>query len=451
MKKVAFVLSFLLVLIGLASRASARDMAIGLSPYLEASIAEAQMNAVLQFLAGALEPGDRCILFDAYHVQTLGTFAVPDNAVYRQPKAKIQANRQAVGALVQFARAAKKPHGEGEPSVIGAIRLPQALRFIGQDYPVVQDSDVILLGSPIYDDPKEKAFTMRLNHVPGDGHLTKARSVTPYGIKGQESLLAKRRIHLAYHDEIWKQDDHHQYFVQRFWTLFVEGQGGQLASFTHDLPALFQRVKSHAPPSTHDYKVEPTDKIEMILMRPPAVKQQTSIYERPISKTPVPPSVLRQATQVEVGITWGCGGYGSSSCDLDLDLYGLREPTAKAIWFLNTVTPEGQYFRDFRTSPLRANGYESLAYHVPVDMNTLLLAVNFYHGSAPGGVKGEIRIAFNGQTYAQAFHIIAQEGNGGVGREQTLTSRRAQNTAWLVIDPMEVLGIRTSPTIISQR
>lgn len=444
MKKVTLVVSFVLALFGISGQASARDMAIGFSPHLEAGVAEVQINAVLKFLAETLEPGDRCILFDAYHVQTIGTFTVPDKAVYRQPKAKIQANRQAVGAMIQFARAAKKPQGESEPSVVGAIRLPQALRFIGQDYPVIQDADVILLGSPIYDDPKEQAFTMRLNHVPGDGHLTKARSATPYGIKGQESLLAKRRVHLGFPDDRWKQDDHHSYFVQRFWTLFVEGQGGQLSSFTHDLPTLFQRVKSNVPSAKHDYKIEPTDKLEMILMRPPTVKQQISIYERPLTTTPLPPSVLRQASRVEVGITWECGG-------CDLDLYGQREPGATTIWFLSTQNKDGQYFRDFRTSPRSANGYETLAFHVPVDLNQLLLAVNFYNGSSPGGVKGEVRISLNGQTYAMPFHVLAQEGNGGVGRQETLIARRAMNAAWLVIDPLEVLGLLTPSAIVSQR
>jgi hypothetical protein len=267
MKGLSVSLLLLLTLFGMANQAPARDMAIGLSPYQNADVAEKQIKSLVEFLAESLEPGDRCMLFDAYHVQTLGIFAVPDKAVYRQPKAKVQANRQVVAAMIQFARTAKRPDGDGEPSVIGAIRIPQALRFIGQDYPVMQDSDVILLGSPLYDDPKDQPFSMRPNHIPGDGHLTKARNVTPYGIKGQDSLLAKRRVHIAFLDN-WKQDDHHSYFVQRFWTLFVEGQGGQLSSFTHDLPTLFQRVKSNAASPKHDYKVEPTDKLEMILMRP---------------------------------------------------------------------------------------------------------------------------------------------------------------------------------------
>ncbi len=111
----------------------------------------------------------------------------------------------------------------------------------------MQDFDVILLWSSICDDPMEQAFTMRLNHVPGDGHLTKARNVTPFGIKGQDSLLAKRRVHIAFLDN-WKQDDRHVYQVtERFWALFVEGQGGQLLRFTQDLLEIFQRVKSNVP------------------------------------------------------------------------------------------------------------------------------------------------------------------------------------------------------------
>ncbi|HNP84059.1 MAG TPA: hypothetical protein PKN47_21540 [Nitrospira sp.] len=443
MKGLSVSLLLLLTLFGMANQALARDMAIGLSPYQNADVAEKQIKSLVEFLAESLEPGDRCMLFDAYHVQTLGIFAVPDKVVYRQPKAKVQANRQVVAAMIQFARTAKRPDGDGEPSVIGAIRIPQALRFIGQDYPVMQDSDVILLGSPLYDDPKDQPFSMRPNHIPGDGHLMKARNVTPYGIKGQDSLLAKRRVHIAFLDN-WQQDDHHSYFVQRFWTLFVEGQGGQLSSFTHDLPTLFQRVKSNAASPKHDYKVEPTDKLEMILMRPPTVKRQTSIYERPVSTAPLSAEAVRRVSNVEVGITWECGG-------CDLDLYGQHAPGATPLWFLRTQTKDGQYFKDFRNSPRSANGYETLAYHVTVDLNALLLAVNFYNGQSPGGVKGEVRISLNGQTYAMPFHVLAQEGNGGVGRQETLTARRANNTAWLVIDPLEVLGIRIPPTVVSQR
>ena len=236
-----------LVLLSMASPALARDMAIGLSPYMEPGAAQTQVKSVLQFLTETLEPGDRCLVFDAYRIQSLGTFVVPNKPVYRQPKAKIQANRQVVGTLLKFAKAAREPQGGNEPSIVGAIRLPHALRFIGLNYPTAHPADLILLGSPLYDDPKEQDFSMRQHHIPGDGHLTHSRRATPYGIKGQATLLTKRRVHIGFPNDSWKLDDHHAFYVRRFWTLFIEGQAGLLSTFTSDLSTLFQRVKTRAP------------------------------------------------------------------------------------------------------------------------------------------------------------------------------------------------------------
>lgn len=444
MKILNLLLLAMLLLLGVSSPASARDIAIGLSPYLEAPAAERQVKSVLIFLTETLEPGDTCFIFDAYRVQSLGAFVVPSNPAYRHPKAKINYNKQVVNALLQFASAARKPQGGSEPTVTGAIRMPQALEFIGANYPTTQDSDVILLGSPLYDDPKDKIFTMSRNRIPGDGHLTHNRGNTPFGIRGQAAHLTKRRIHLAFQNEDWRQSDNHGYFVHRFWTLFIEGQGGQLATFTSDLPTMFERLKTKALVPKHDYKLEPTDKLEMILVRPPVVKQQTSIYDRPLSITPPDAERVRQAMNVEVGLTWECG-----RCDLDL--HGLLSPEHPALSYLHLETPEGKYLKDWTISPRAMKGYETLAYHVQVDLNALFLAVNFYHGSAPGGVKGEVRIHANGQTYARAFYISAQEGNGGLGRQETLTARRASNAGWLVIDPLEVIGARSTQAALNSR
>lgn len=441
--KAFFLFMLLLIPLGLAHPAHARDLAVGLSPYLEAEVAQRQVKSVLQFFSEHLQPGDNALVFDGYRLRTLGTFTIPDNPAYRSPKARIQANRQMVAALLAFAKEGRSPQGEDEPGVIGAIRLPQALAFIGTNYPALQDADIIILGSPIYDDPSEKQFTMRRHYIPSDGHLRRARSTTPYGIAGQTSLLAGRRIHLGYPDESWKSGDHYTFFVHRFWTLFAEGQGATLSTFTSDLATLFERVKTKAPAPQHNYKLEASEKMEMIQLRPPSVERRATIYDRPLSDAPVPSHTLRQAANVEVGITWECGG-------CDLDLYGQSTPQATALSFLNTQTPEGQYFRDWTSSPRSSNGYETLAFQVPVNLHALLLAVNFYNGSSPGGVKGELRISMNGHTYAKAFHIVAAGGDGGAGRQQTLGSRRAVNDHWLVIDPLQVVGVQPTQTAVHQ-
>jgi hypothetical protein len=265
---------------------SAYEMAIGLSPHQDARQAETQVKQVLQFLTDAVQPGQSALLFDAYHLRTLGVFAVPPNPSYRHPKAKVQVNAKTIANLLAFAKQAALLPGTQEATMQSALRWPQALRFIGQNYPAKENAHLILLGSPLFDDPAEQAFSMRGGRIPGDGHLTSERARSPYGTKGQETILSQWRVHLGFPGWSWKQDDHHAFYVQRFWTLHVEQQGGQLTTFTNDMPTLFERVRTNAAAPPHQYKAVPSDKVEMIQLRPPTVRQ-SSIYERPVTTTPL--------------------------------------------------------------------------------------------------------------------------------------------------------------------
>lgn len=423
--------------------ARAYELIIGLSPHQDSARAEAQVKTVLQFLTDTLEPSQSALLVDAYNIQSLGTFEVPANPAYRHPKAKIMANRQVVSAMLAFAKNARAPQGGAEPTVMGAIRLPQVLAFIGQNYTPNDKSQVVLLGSPLYDDPADRAFSMSQGRIPGDGHFIHSRAHSPYGIKGQESLLAQWSIHLGYPDDSWRRDDHHGYYVQRFWTLFIEGQGSKIASFTGDLPTLWQRVRAHTPPQAHTYTVEHSEKLEMLILKPRELKEKASIYERPVTQTPVAMERIRHATSVEIGLSWDC-----SICDLDI--YTQHDSGEVALSYIHKENAAGVYYKDWRNAPI-ANAHETVAYRVPIDLTNLLIAVNFYGGSAEGGVRGELRISLDGQTYARAFYVPAQVGNHGQGREETLKSRQAVNANWLVIDPLEVLGVRSAPNIISRR
>lgn len=422
----------------------AHELIIGFSPYQDSAKAEVQVKTVLQFLTDTLEPSQSALLVDAYNLQSLGTFAVPPNPAYRHPKAKIMANKQVVTALLAFARAARAPKGGSEPAMMGAIRLPQALAFIGQNYPHKEKAQVVLLGSPIYDDPAERAFSMNQGRIPGDGHFAHGRADTPYGIKGQEALLAQRNIHLAFGDDSWRRDDHHGHYVQRFWTLYIEGQGGKLVTFTGDLPTLWQRVRVHTPPLAHSYTVEHSDKLEMLILKSRDVKEKDSIYDRPVTQTAFPMERLNGASNIEIGVSWDC-----PACDIDL--FTQHHNSETPLSYLNKETPSGLYYKDWRQSPRTVNGLETVAYRVPVDLNNLLIAVNFYGGSAANGVQGELRISLDGQTYARAFYVSAKNGNHGQGREETLKTKQATNANWLVIDPLEVLGVRSAQNIISRR
>lgn len=436
MKKLTVFITTIFVVVLLSTNLYARDFMIGLSPFhAEKAVAKAQVKTVIQFLIETLEPGEQATIYDAYQLKTIGVFAVPDKAAYRHPKAKLGANKRVVKELLAFAGRARKPNGENRPSVAGAVRLPQFLAFLGENHAPQQGMDILVLGSPLFDDPKDKDFSMAQAQIPGDGHLQLSRSQTPYGIKGHGNLLRHYRVHLGFADG-WQRDDHHAFYVKRFWVLWVQEQAGSLVTFTSDLPTLFQRLKTHAVAPTHSFELKKSDspKLEMILLRPPNVKHQTSLYERPLSTDLPAPTRLENLNNVEVGITWD---HPSS----DLDLYVQTGNSSKALSFLNRETAEGKYFKDFVTSPRATNGYETVAFFSPINVHELIIGINYFGGHVPASVTGEVRISLDGQTYAKPFEIKAAQGNHGEGQEETLNSKKPANPQWIIIDPLSVLGV----------
>ena len=417
----------------------AREVVFGLSPFQESAAAKQQIKSVIGFMVETLEPGDHARLFDAYTVKSIGEFVVPNKAVYANPKAKLGANRKVAAALLRFADRSRAPMGENTPSVVGAIRLPQFLAFLGHNYPVSDETAVMILGNPLYDDPKEPRFSMANGHLPGDGHLQHSRSDTPFGVKGQSGLLTHYRVHFGYTDEQqWKRNDNHSFHVKRWWSLYISEQGGSLGSFTGDVRTLFHRVRSNAAAPIQTFVVTPTDRLEMILLRPPVVGQEMSIYQRPLSTMPISPDAINAASHLEISISWDC-------LPCDLDLYARPGLGKHTLSFSQTQSPEGTYFKDFTTSPRASHGFETVVFHRPVDVHELLLAVNFYGGEGDGPVTGELRIAMDDHTYAQRFEIAATHGNHGRGSEPTLRVGKAATPHWLIIDPLEVVGLNVKP------
>jgi len=384
---------------------------IGLSPFVEKPVAKAQVHALLKLLVGTVAPGESATIFNAYDLTTIGRFSVPNKKVYAHPKAKLRSNAHVVKNLLAFVEGAGTPNGDNQPSVPGAVRLPAFLTFLGQNFPSQDNTDVLLLGiSPLYDDPKARPFTMAQGHIPSDSHFQFSLSQTPFGLKGAGKILQNFRIHFGLLDDQWPHNQHHAFFVKRWWVLWAQQQGGTVVSFTHDRGTLFNRLAGHAPAPRYSYELDHThsNKLEMVKIRPPHVKHKTSLYERPVTTTRLPITVLRQAEYVEIGITWSC-----ALCDLDL--YVKPHALAQTLFYRHTETPEGTYFKDFTRAPA-INGFETVALH-KVDFKELLIALNFYGGEVVANVSGEMRIAIGLKTYAVPFEIKANKGNRGEGRE----------------------------------
>ncbi len=420
--------------VGVVPVTHARTLEIGLSPFVEKEKAKTQVKQVLEFLTTIIEPGDTARIYDAFNLSTIGTFSVPDKPTYRHPKAKIGANRKAVGALLKFARASRVSNGSKEPSVTGAIKLPQFLRFVGNNHPPKEKTDLILLGSPLYDSPSEKRFSMAEGHVPSDGYISRSRKDSPFGTKGDETLLKNFRVHFGFPGQGWKKNDQHAHYVKRFTVLFVERQAGELVTFTHDLETLFQRVKGGAKTPDHGFVLEDTNKLEMNLFDYNKVsRKQVSIYERKTTKAPVSRDVIARAEKVQIGLSW------DAPCDIDI--YARPGKSGETLYFGKNVSSFGVFHKDFMSSPRLSQAYETISFYKPIHLKELFLAINFYGGHVSKPIQLELRIAIGSKTYKKHYVIRATKGNNGAGKRRTLSSGQPANDNWLVIDPMEVVRV----------
>lgn len=272
------------------------NVIVAVSPYMEPGEAKQYSIKLLEQLT-QLELGTQVTLLDGYHLSIIGEFNIPNNPAYKNPKAILGVNRAAVSALMRFADKAITPGTQNHPSVTGAVRLPQLLRYVANNYAPDERLDVVVLGSPFYDDPREAAFSMAGGRFPSDAHLFASQGKTPFGAANHGELLKNIHVHIGFGGERIMQSERHRYFVERFWTLYVEQLGGKLTSFVGDLPTLFRRVSQSAVPPRHDYKPVRSNKLEMIRLRPQAIKQ--SIYDRPISTSPLTQTQIRRAENVK--------------------------------------------------------------------------------------------------------------------------------------------------------
>ena len=411
----------------------AKDVVIALSPYHSDVESREQHALTLLDYIVSLEPGDQAYVIDGYHLSTVAAFTIPTDPRYSGKKPRIHANRKAVAGLLGFAKHPLSAGGADVP-LEGAVKLPELLRYIAHNIQTDALLEVVVIGSALYHDPLSPVFSMTDNRVPGDGHLDMPLKDTPFGTAGMAGLLKGARLHLAYTDAEAQLGGRYRDIVRRFWTLYVEALGGKLVTFERQPADALHNIRRGAKAPAHSYQREETDKLEMMQYRPVQLDVSQSIFERPVSNTPLSSEQVRRADHLEIGISWTCS-------DCDLDLYAMAYPGADILYFGHTESAQGgQYWKDYTNSPKTVNGFETISYPVPLDLRAVSVAINFYQGSSPSGVTGEVRIAVGAQTYAAPFRIEAANGIGGVGVKEIIKAGHSTRPETLIVDLLTIVG-----------
>jgi len=84
-----------------------------------------------------------------------------------------------------------------------------------------------MLGSPLYLDDKEPAFSMVNGYFPSDGHLLATPDRSVFGVQERRQSLAGVAVLWGYFGDPWVSGIHEQR-IARFWCLFLNEQGRAL-------------------------------------------------------------------------------------------------------------------------------------------------------------------------------------------------------------------------------
>ncbi|MBL9127125.1 MAG: hypothetical protein JNL97_05745 [Verrucomicrobiales bacterium] len=399
----------------------------GVSPFLDRTAKDPSFRALVGFLLEDAPRGSSFAVYDAYHLRTVTQTEIPRLAAFGSAKTRATQFRQVIADLKRFlASEPEKPESRGL-DFTGALRLPQFLDFLGRNT-AVHDTNlpwvVTLLGSPLYLDAQEPGFSMAHGYFPSDGHLLASRDKSLFGIAGKEHAIEGVRVHWNYFGEPWASDLHREK-VSRFWTHFIQGQGGNLGTLSGDLPTTFAalRLGSPNPPPNLAPLDATSTKIEMLRISRDVGSTDWITQDRPANTAEGPPA--HTVGPLKIGIRW--------KGDIDLDLYARARPEAARLYFENPRAPEGYYYKDHRSSPDRE--YEFIEFLEPVDVRAVQAEINFYEGNTPAGPGGEIRVEFDGRVHTAPFSLPARSGNQG--REG-----RSQSEAWFPIDLPKILRLR---------
>lgn len=400
--------------------AAAAEIVIGLSPFIPETEARAVLEGVFRVILEEVPSGGRVTVFDAYHLKQVTDFTIPPGRAFDQAKARVRYLERNLRAIRSFLGARPAFPGDGGPD--GRIQAPQFLDLVaGSRTGDALDSTVVLIGGPLYLDDRDGRFSMAGGRIPKDVDLCVERKDSVFGVADRGGQLRGARVHYAYLGDPWISDVH-EAPVRRFWSLFVERQGGELVAFTGDLATVVDRAltpsKGHSAARHHlDCSLQAAAESRTLPPWPG--------HDLPIPRTP--PAARR--TTLMIGIRWSCLG-------CDLDLYSRSAPGAGELFYGNPRTAEGVYFKDYRTSPTPVEGFEWIEYLEPVDLAEVEAAVNFYDGRSPSGVSGEVRVVVGEDVYRKEFEIEASDGNRGAR-----TEGRAGSPHWAVVDVAELVGL----------
>lgn len=282
-----------------AEPARPSEVLVGLSPFYTLDQRVAASEALVRLILQGLPRATQVSVWDAWNLTSVVTFTVPSEAKlkYDSPQARVQQREiaLALGGLKRWFDANTNAPVLRELSHTAALKIPEWLQEASGATAVGAQRVYVLVGSPLYRSPAEPTFDMAEDaRYPSDGHLALGLRDSVFGVAEKAGRLDRATVHWCYLDQSVWANELHRHSVTRFWSLFVKGQGGTLATFGADLAATFTRATQTNLPPVLRAEVEPADdKPVMRSARPRTLPAWLEQISKPSAITPDPPPAPR--------------------------------------------------------------------------------------------------------------------------------------------------------------
>lgn len=451
-----FSLVFSLISLSAASTtiSSTDNVIVVISPHQDSKVIQTQFMALTSAFY-KMKHGDTLTVLNGEDMSTLAALKNPEQEAFISAKSRKNANRKAISA---FNKNIKKLTSKKRT---GSINLPRVLDEIARYHTHQQKSGnrkFLLIGSPIFD--AHPAYDMRGQRIPSNSHILASSEQSIFGTKTKEEQLDK----LGFHWWLTQPLTPYTYAqkLQNFYHLYLHHQGAGLMSFTHDKDTIFRLFLSDAAPLTPPKKISDStlksNKLEMLVVRDYQAVYQ--LYEGAVS-TELPSKHAWQSPQLlKVGIQWQA--IQGNSTTIDLDIY-TQTPSGKVLFFGRTSTAQGSFYKVERTgSTIDNTQYETIEFHQPIDVSTLVIGINVYHANTEintkkntkastnisakdntemGDIRGVLRLQLANNLYAKPFQFKGSTGDLG-NDITTVLKEKGGNTLYSKrFSVMDIVGL----------
>jgi len=427
LSRLSVVFAFTLALCGNGQTVSTVNVV--LSPYQATDEAQAIRQRLGIFLLQS-PPETLVNVYDGYGLRKIACFQIP-RLKFDAPAERAQRMAEPFSNLAKWYAEVSRAEILPPLKNSGALKIPEILERVAQETEE-RPFSVLLIGSPLSLSIDEPAFSMMVDKVlkiPSDANILTNTTASPYGCAEKSGCLDGAHVHHCYLNEGMWPNPYGKKCVERFWTLFVSRQGGELGTFTADLNRLFEVATRVTHPVRATFDLDPNDTV--LEMRDVGQRRMPLRAAAPVVAvtTNIPPIPTAPRGKIGIAAWW--------QADADVDLY-VSAQGKRELFFQNTNTVDGVYYRDVR-HPLGSDAvaawrdrWEYVEINENVAVADLRCWLNLYkvNHALTEPVSGIVRIQFgDGHFSERHFCFSVAQGNGGAEH-----ATRESSPYWIPID-----------------